>query len=96
MEVEAGFLRLLPLQRDGFVDVCLVDYARDDLPAARVHMLAVGRHDVGGGDSVGGAIVEEQGDKGAEGIDEEADDDEVDEDEDFRASPHRNIEVWFS
>jgi hypothetical protein len=92
MEIETGFLGVLPFEGDGFVDVCLVYYARYDLLVVGFCMLAIRRHNLGGGNCIGGAILEQQRDERAEGIHEKADDDEVDKYEDLRASPHRNME----
>ena len=91
VEVDARSLARRPLLRDRVVDIGLVYYAWYDLLIIAIGMVFAGPHDIRGWDGVDGSILEKEGDKCAEGIYKKANNDEINEYEDLRSFPHRNI-----
>ena len=91
MQVDAGSLTGHPLRGDGVVDIGLVYYSRDNLSVIAIGMVLAGPHDIGGWNGVDGSIFEKEGDERAEGIYKQANNDEINEYEDLRSFPHRNI-----
>lgn len=87
VQIDTRLLARLPLLGDGGVDVGLVDDLGDELGAV-VDEIGAGGGDLGAVDGVGRAVLEQQGDQSAEGIDEEADDQQVDDEEDDGTTPH--------
>lgn len=87
MQIDARLLARLPLRRDGAVDVGLVDDLGDALGAVLQEVRAR-RGNLRAVDGVGGPVLEQQRDQGAEGIEERCDDHEIDHQEGDRSSPH--------
>ncbi len=88
MQINTALLPLLPLRWNGRIDICLM-YDLGDQLRAILDQVAPRRGDLCSVNRICGASLEEQGDQGAEGIQEEADDDQVDDEEDDRSAAHR-------
>lgn len=91
VQVDAGSLTGHPLRGDGLVYIGLVYYSRDDLSVIAIGVVLAGPHDIGCWNGVDGSIFEKEGDERAEGIYKKANNDEINEYEDLRSFPHRNI-----
>ena len=87
MEINTGLLSTLPLRRYRLVDVGLVDNLRDHLRPV-LQQIRARRGDLGAMDGICRPVFEQQRDQGAEGIEEEGNDHEVDHKEGDGSSPH--------
>lgn len=87
MQVYTRLLTRLPLLWYRAIDVRLMYNLRYQLCLLVDHVRAR-RGDLGAVDGICGAGDEEEGDECAEGVEEEADDDQVDDQEDDRAAAH--------
>lgn len=88
VEVNARLLPALPLLRYRGIYVGLVNDLGDQLWSVLEQVRAWGG-DLGAVDGICRRVLEQQRDEGAEGIEEEADDQEIDHQEDEGSTPHR-------
>nr|POE76215.1 hypothetical protein CFP56_59694 [Quercus suber] len=87
MQHSAAMLRDLPGIRNARVLVGLMDDARDQMGSG-VDQIGAGGWELGFGDGISGAVDEEQGEQGPDGVDEETDNGEVEKEEEEDAAAH--------
>lgn len=88
MQINTALLSVLPLRGDRRIDIGLMYDLRDQLRAILDH-IAPRRGDLRSVNCICGAGLEEQRDQGAEGVQQEADDNQVDDEEDDGSAAHR-------
>lgn len=87
MEINARLLSSLPLCWDGSVDISLMNDLRDEL-CSILDQIRAWSWDLRPGNSICSAIFEEETDEGAESVQEQPYDDEVDHKKDNRPLTH--------
>lgn len=87
MQINATPLRLPPMLGDRVVHVGLVDDFRDQLRQI-VYQGRIGCGDFGAVDGVGGAVFDEEGEKGEDAADQEGDYQSIDDEEHREAPTH--------
>jgi hypothetical protein len=87
MQVQTTLLPSLPLRRNTRIDIRLVYDLWNQLRPV-IDEIRAWRWDLRAVDGIAGAVFEEQGDEVAEGVEQEADYDEVDNEEDDGAAAH--------